>query len=178
MERNPKGRENQTDVDGASPAELVPQLCKLAGVAAPPEQCLSVRRFLELLLMVHRAGKAGWLNPYVRPQTSACFSRYAPERWSRVAVITDQEALGELAGQLSPGSNWSAIHAHASPSAPRAPPDVVALRPPLWGGVHVAQLPDSSLRWSRGFLYHHTSINAVKKYSKERKKHCIQPNPP
>jgi len=119
--------------------------------------------------MVHRAGKAGWLNPYVRPQTSACFSRYAPERWSRVAVITDQEALGELAGQLSPGSNWSAIHAHASPSAPRAPPDVVALRPPLWGGVHVAQLPDSSLRWSRGFLYHHTSINAVKKYSKERK---------
>ena len=146
-------RENKTGVDGASPAELVPRLCKLAGVVAPPEQCLSVRRFLELLLMVHRAGKAGWLDPHVRPQTSDCFSRYAPGRWSRVAVITDQEALDELASQLSPGSNWTAVHAHASPSASRAPPDVMALRPPLWGGVHVAQLLEELTAMERALLW-------------------------
>ena len=149
--------ENQTGVDGAGSRKHVPQLYKLAGVAAPPgAQCLSVQRFLELLLMVHRAGRAGRLHGHVLPQTSSCFSRYPPERWSRVAVMTDQEALDELAGHLAPGSNWSAIlHFHDSPSASRLPPDVVALQPPLWGGVHVAELLEQLTVEERSLLGPH-----------------------
>ena len=117
----------------------MPCLYKLANVPEPHGiKCLSFQKFLELLVIVHRAGNAIELNVHIRPQDKAyCFAGTPPECWSRVAQITDEAALDELASHLVPAGHWKPVHLHA-PS--ESLPDVQALKAPLWGGARNVEL--------------------------------------
>ena len=64
------------------------------------ELCMELPRFLELLLGLHtKLGQKnlGNMDVHYRPQHVLCFNEFGPEKFSRVAVITDGDALDELA---------------------------------------------------------------------------------
>mmetsp|Transcript_67624 Transcript_67624/g.147297 ORF Transcript_67624/g.147297 Transcript_67624/m.147297 type:complete len:312 (+) Transcript_67624:39-974(+) len=75
--------------------------------------CLSLEDFLAALQKVHQAQKERFLDRHFLPQTSGCFFKFPPEKWSMVATASDGEAFYTLAEKLG-AQGAPAPYEHAS----------------------------------------------------------------
>mmetsp|Transcript_10289 Transcript_10289/g.23154 ORF Transcript_10289/g.23154 Transcript_10289/m.23154 type:complete len:242 (-) Transcript_10289:135-860(-) len=104
--------------DVASRDFFVQRLLQTAGLGANADvPCLSLEDFLGAVAKVHSLGRERFLDRHFLPQTSGCFFKYPPEKWTKVATASDVEAFAELAEELGAPPAEAPPREHASTSS-------------------------------------------------------------
>jgi len=99
--------------DTADRARLVPFLLRMADMESNADfnnmTCFDFPDFMKVLHVIHVKGRARYLDNHFLPQDLGCFDRFPPERWSKIATISDVGAFLELGESLG---NVTEVPAH------------------------------------------------------------------